>query len=241
MIEDTVAGFDGVCSKCGFVIHDSTDTTVPDWLGVGEADEENDDEEWMNVCRVRNATEQQLAQAFDKIEEIGDWTTVSVSLRGDAADIYCSAFLAGTTDGRDTATMTAACVRFASLQAENPVPAGRLSEMPEVDKQQFHLSYSALCDDLDRTPPTPQPTDYLPFLVKALSLNDKRMEASDRMLQSVTGNPSLVGKDPAGIAAAAFYLTEEEITQREVAEAAGVSTETVRQRVAQLRELVNND
>lgn len=239
-IDEAIEGFDGVCSECGFVIHESTNTKVPDLFGVGEASEDQEDEEWMAICRVRNATEQQLAQAFDILEDIGEYLELPATLRRDIAEIYCDAFLAETTDGRDTATVIAACVRLASLQNGRPIPTGRLRELSEVDEQQFRHSYNALCNDLNQTPPIPEPVDYLPFLARTLSLNDERVKANIRILEDVTGSPSLVGKDPGGVAAAASYLTGERKTQQEVAEACGVSTETVRQRVTQLRELLND-
>lgn len=86
----------------------------------------------------------------------------------------------------------------------------------------------------------PDPVDYLPFLGRILSVNDEQLNASSQILESVNGTPSLVGKDPGGVAAAALYLTGEKRTQSLVAEAGGVSTETVRQRAVQLKELIDD-
>lgn len=238
-LDESVGEFDGVCTECGFVIHDSTELSAPDWRVVDEDDAQPDDD-WLATCRVQNATEQRLAEAFDALEEFADRLTLPVGLRCDAADIYCEALLAGTTDGRDTTTMVAACVRLASLQAEKPIPANRLAEPPDIDSRQFHRSYSVLSDDLDQWPPTPKPVDYLPFLDRELAVDDERLQASVRMLEEVAGDPALVGKDPSGIAGAALYLTVDEQTQSSIADTIGVSTETIRHRVAQLRELVSD-
>jgi len=239
-IDGSIGEIDGVCTECGFVIHDSSDTTVPDCLVVDETNEGQEHKDWLKTYRVRNATEQRLAEAFNEFEEIGDRINLPVVLRREAADVYCEAFLTETTDGRDTPTLVAACVRLASLQTEKPIPSGRLTESSNIDPQQFHLSYSVLSDNLNRSPPMPEPVDYLPFLSMALSVDDQQLKAGMRVLEKVTGDLSLVGKDPGGIAAAALYLTGEERTQSDVAEAIGVSTETIRKRVAQLRERVDN-
>jgi transcription initiation factor TFIIIB Brf1 subunit/transcription initiation factor TFIIB len=68
-----------------------------------------------------------------------------------------------------------------------------------------------------------------------LSLTDTSRQEVAQFLESVTGKQAFVGKDPAGIAAGGVYVLLDEFTQGEVAEAVGVSTETVRRRVKQLR------
>lgn len=240
-IDTSINSFDGVCTECGFVIHDSTDTSPPDWLVVRQGEEDRPNEEdWLTHCRVQNATEQRLAQVFEDLETLTDRLSIPVAIRRDAADIYCEAFLAGTTDGRDTTTMIAACTRLASLQAERPIPTSRLSESSDIDSGQFHRSCSILRDELDRTPPAPKPVDYLAFLDDELTVNKEHLQACAQILEDIAGHQSLVGKDPGGIAAATLYLSEEELIQSDVADAIGVSTETVRTRVAQLRGLVSD-
>ncbi|NHN64381.1 hypothetical protein G9463_13895 [Haloarcula sp. JP-Z28] len=236
-IDASISSFDGVCTECGFVIHDGTDTSAPDWLVVRTKEDQPGGEDWLSTCRVQNATEQQLAKAFEGIEDLADRLNISVGLRRDAADVYCKAFLAGTTDGRETTTMIAACVRLASLQDNHPIPAGRLTETSDIDSGQFHRNCSTLRDELDQPLPVPEPADYLTFLDNEFTVDEKNLRASAQLLEDVTGSPSLVGKDPSGTAAAALYFGGEEFTQADVAEAVGVTTETVRNRVAQFREL----
>jgi len=233
-IDASIDSFDGVCTECGFVIHDSADPSAPDWLVVRNEETASGDEDWLVTCRVQNATEQRLAEAFEYLEDIADRLRIPAGLRRDAADIYCEAFLEET-DGRDTNTMVAACVRLASLQDNRPIPTGRLTESSDIDSGQFHRNCSVLCDELDHTSPTPEPADYLLFLDDEFTVDEDHLQASTDLLEDIASSSSLVGKDPSGIAAAALYVTGEELTQADVAEAVGVSTETVRNRVAQLR------
>lgn len=237
-IDVSISSFDGVCAECGFVIHDNTDMSAPDWLVVRNEEDQPSSEDWVSTCRVQNATEQQLVQAFEDLEDLANRLNVSAELRCDAAEVYCEAFLAGTTDGRDTTTMIAACVRLASLQGHHPIPSGRLTDASDINSKLFRRSFSTLCDEVDQTPPIPEPADYLAFLDSEFTVDEEKLQASSQLLNEVAGSSSLVGKDPSGIAAAALYLTEEESTQADVAEAVGISTETVRNRVAQLKELV---
>lgn len=239
-LDNSFDEFDYACMGCGFVIHDSTDTSAPDWKVIDESESQPDDADWLATCRVQNSTEQRLAEAFSDIEYLGSYLDLAVDFRRNAADIYCEAFLAETTDGRETTTLVAACVRLASLQAERPVPVGRLTSSLDIESRKFHRSYSALTDDLERTPPTPEPVDYLPFLEREFALEEAHLQASSRMLNDIADNSTFVGKDPSGIAAASIYVAGEELTQSSVAEAVGVSTETVRQRVSELRGLTTD-
>jgi len=209
-IDRSVADLDGVCTQCGYVLKDGSETTPPDWLVPNDQAEQSNHRSWAEVSTVRNATEEQLTQAFATLEEFGDSLSLEPGLRREAADVYCEAFLAKTTDGRDTDCVVAACVRLASLECDQPIPTGCIKELPSVNSKQFQLSYAALCEDLDRTPPMLEPIDYVPFLAGRLGLTEEQRRASIRRLEEVSGDPSLVGKDPAGIAAGALYLSSDE-------------------------------
>lgn len=240
-IDESVSGFDGVCGACGFVIHDETDPTPPDWQLAENNSGETQRDDWLTVCQVRDATEKQIAQAFAAIEDIARILDLPTELRQDSADLYCEAFRSKTTDGRDTTSFVAACVRLASLQSEKPIPTSRLMEIEDAESKKFRLSYDALREELELNPPTPTPEDYIWFLNKALDLDESEITGTDQSFGAVTGDDSLVGKDPKGIAAAVVYLTGEDYTQAAVAEAVGVSTETIRLRANQLQELLSND
>lgn len=240
-IDESIEDFAGVCIYCGFVVHDPADTTTPEWIQSPEEGEEQTREDWLTVCRVRNSTEQQLARAFAALEDIGKSLYLDADLRQEAAAVYCDAFVAGTTDGRDTNCVIAACARLASLSASQPIPPGRLSELSAVDPRKYRLSQAALQDDLGLNPVPPTPEDYVQFLAGELDLDRPVLDVTESTLQQIGGHSPLVGKDPVGITAAAVYLAAENKTQSEVADAGGISTETIRQRVNELRSLVSDD
>jgi len=240
-IDESIEDFAGVCTECGFVVHDPADTTLPEWIQSREEVEEQADEDWLTVCRVRNSTEQQLARAFAALEDIGNALCLDSDLRQEVAAVYCDAFVAGTTDGRDTMCIIAACARLASLSASQPIPPGRLSKLPAVDRTKYRLSQAAIQSDLELSQTLPTPEDYVHFLAVELDLEGLVLEVIESTLEQIEGHSALVGKDPVGITAAAIYLAAENKTQSEVADAGGISAETIRQRVNQLHILVNDD
>lgn len=241
-VDKSIESFEGVCESCGFVIREDRNPVSLDWE-VGKQTfrkPEEMEEEWLSTCRVRNATEQQLAEAFNELENFINQIGLQDEIRERAVDLYCDAFRAELTDGRKTSCVVAACLRLASRRVGRPIPKSRLTEFSSVDETKFHSSDLALCDELDINPRLPTPKEFLPLLQTQLELAEEVWEAAERILTTVEGHQSFVGKDPAGVAAGAVYLSQEENTQWDVAKAVGLSTETVRQRIKQLREVVDD-
>lgn len=239
-IDYSIEEFDGVCDSCGFVLRAETNSVRLEWEITNGTFLRSEKRDWLSECRVRNATEQQLAEAFNELEDFADKLCLSDKLRKTTVDIYCNAFRAGLTDGRKTPCFVAACLRLASRQVNRPIPTSRLTGFPNVDSAKFHRSDLVLRDELELESLSPKPVEYGPFLRNQLGLRDEIWEETRRFLNSVEGQQELVGKDPAGIAAGAVYLSQEQSTQQDVAEAVGLSTETIRQRIKQIQEEVDD-
>ena len=236
-IDETIDGFDRVCEDCGYVITPDQKPVSLDWE-ITEGEFREPAKDWMAECRVRNGTEQQLAKAFDSVEEITEQLKSPKNVRKETVDVYCDAFRRGITDGRDPNCLVAACLHIASRQADYPIPINRLSELSVVDSDKLHRSHVALYDELEIEPYTPKPSDYMDFLQSELEFSSSIRNQIEQMLEVIEGNQTLVGKNPAGIAAAAAYRSHDDYTQLQVAESVGLSTETIRQRVVDLREIL---
>lgn len=239
-VDDSIEAFEGVCEECGFVIREDIDSVALEWQITNETFEQPADTDWLSECKVRNATEQQLAEAFKEVEEFTDQLGLQNEIREATVDLYCDAFRAGLTDGRETSCVVAACLRLASRKVNTPIPKNRLTEFSDVGKTRLHRSDFVLCDELDVEPYLPTPKEYIPFLQVQLELADEVWKRAERILTTVEGNQSIVGKNPAGVVAGAVYLSQDEYTQSEVAKASGLATETVRQRIKQLREMADD-
>jgi len=91
--------------------------------------------------------------------------------------------------------------------------------------------------------PVPDPLNYVPKLITTLELPGVMQTKVFEVLQMAKDHEGLItGRDPRGLAAGAIYiasiLTENRVTQREIAAAAGVTEVTVRNRYKELvREL----
>ena len=233
--ETDVYGLTGICLECGFVLQADSDP-IPEWAMPDADSSSGSREDWATFCRVENATEQQLAEAFGEIETIATQFELPTDLREKTADIYGRAFRAEATDGRDTASMIAACLRTASLQATKPIPTGRLTEQTAVDPSIFRQCRSVLHSDLEITAPPVEPVSYLWFLQQMLSVPPQAVETTTDLLESTSDLDAFVGKDPAGVAGAGLYNVADSFTQQTIADTVGVSAETIRLRSADLQQ-----
>lgn len=236
-IDRSIDEVDGICGSCGFVVGQEHDTVSLDWEIANGEFQRPEEDEWISECRIRNATEKQLMQAIEILEAISDELRLSDQIRHEAVDVYCDAFRGQVTDGRVTACVVAVALCVASRRIGQPIPTSRLIQFENVDEKKYNSSHLTLCDALEVDLQTPSARDYVPYLCQQLELTDDNQESVTTLLDAVADRQSFVGKDPAGIAAAGVYLLEQEHTQQEVAEAVGLSTETIRLRVQDLREV----
>jgi transcription initiation factor TFIIB len=226
-----------VCTDCGYVIQQDHDEDVS-IRDPSNADTQSITEEtWVETYRVENATQQRLAEAFDQLEAISNPIDVPADLRSEAADIYCEAFKRKLTDGREASVTITVCLRIASLRREIPIPIDVLIDLATISRSAFTTCYSDIATELDVEQDPPSPADYLSFLEMVLDLDQKMINDAQRRLEIVTAETSVTGKNPAGFAAAAVYMVADGRTQADMSEAVGVSTETIRQRVGQFREV----
>jgi len=239
-IDKSIEPFQGVCESCGFVLREDGNSASLEWEVGEDPFQRNDEADWLSECRIRNATEQQLAEAFKEVEEFVGGLGLPDEFRESTVDLYCDAFRSELTDGRDTSCVVAACFRLGSVQIGKPVPRGRIIEFDSVDQSKFQKSHTILCSELELGSKIPEPKEYLPFLQHRLGIPERAWTDTESILSAATGEQSLIGKDPAGIAAGAVYLACEGQRQCDVAKEVGLSTETVRHRIKQLREVIRN-
>jgi transcription initiation factor TFIIB len=238
-LEADVYGFDGLCQACGFVIQDTnTQDELPDWVGGTESTAPAKHTSWQEHCQVTNATEAQLADAFGLIEEFSDHLPLPTDQRAAAAEAYGRAFRAELTDGRATEDMIAACLRVGSVQNDMPIPTGRLTALESVSKTTFRACRQDIQSELEYPTVAVSPAKYRWLFEAELDVAASTLSEAQSFLESISDETVLVGKSPAGIAAAGLYWTADDITQQAVADVAGVTTETIRLRVTDFEEVV---
>lgn len=225
-----------VCSDCGLVI--GTDADIPTSQGDMSDSGSMESESWNEYYSVTNSTEQQVADALQHIETLGEELYLSTKSRKLIAEVYADAACENATDGRPSIITVAAALCIGSRESESPRPGERVAEVADIDERQLRQTIRTFQEELNRGFTEVSPAMYVSYMCKEGGLSKKVGEEAARLIKRYEASNSQAGTHPAGIAAAAIYcVPEATVTQREIAAVAGITKETVRVRLNELREV----
>ena len=198
---------------------------------------------WNKRMRVSNAGERNLAFALSELERLSSRLTIPRSVREEAAMIYRNAARQKLIRGRSIESMVAASLYTACRRCSIPRTLEEISEASKVSKKQLGKNYRFVCRKLKIKLQPTSPADYIPRFSSHLGVSCSVETKALEILQIADKKGLNSGKGPNGIAAASIYLASilvgERKTQREVAEAAGVTEVTIRNRCRDLNESIN--
>ena len=160
----------------------------------------------------------------------------------DAALIYRKASIRGLVKGRSMDSMLAAVIYAACRRTHTSRNLSEIAEYFKLKEKEVGRSFRFLFKELGIKIPPPRPTDFVSRICAQLNLSDKLTARSLQILKIAKERGVTMGKEPSGVAAAAVYLACQEAneprTQRELANIAGVTEVTVRNRFKELLEKV---
>ena len=159
-----------------------------------------------------------------------------------AFEIYLRKFDGKSLKARSLAAVAAAsvCIACRELDIARP-PNEVVARQIGVNKKQLRHYYRLLLGN--EAPSTIQaPANYVSQISSKASLGGPVERAAIEILARVKGHPSLVGKRPTSIAAAALYIASmrggARTTQLRLAYAAGVTPITIRKRALEITEIL---
>ena len=224
-----------VCSECGFVVGGE----IPPESGTDAGNESSGVNSWTEYYSVSNATEEQVASAFELLEQIGDELLLSTEIKRQTAEVYKSFAIENLTDGRSTRSVLGVSVCLGSRNAGASRPSERVAQALEVDADSLRRLIRVMQRDLDQEYQTASPTSYIPFLCRDQNLGDEIEHEATHLIERYVASGQISGKSPAGIAGAGVYLVAGgALTQRGIADVVGVTKETIRVRVSEIRGLL---
>ena len=161
----------------------------------------------------------------------------------DAAKIYRDAAKNKLIRGRSIDGMVAASLYTACRRYGVPRTLDEISGASNISKKQLGKNYRFLRRELKIKMEPTSPTDYISRFASKLGLSGvieaKAVEIINLAIKEGLGS----GKGPAGVAAAALYVASlllgERKTQSEIANVAGVTEVTIRNRYKELSEKVD--
>ena len=194
---------------------------------------------WQIRSRVHSSTDRNLAQAMSELERLSSKVNISPPIREKAALVYRKALDRGLVRGRSINAISAAALYAACRKSGSPKALREIAEASLVDKKDVARCYRLLLQELEFHMPVSDPLTYVSKIAEKNGVTGKTQGAAITILRNAKQQRFSAGKDPMGMAAAALYIAclqnGEKITQKDIAEAAGVTEVTVRNRYKTLK------
>ncbi len=194
---------------------------------------------WQIRSRVHSSVDRNLAQAMAELDRLSDKLYIPAPIKEKAAVVYRKALDKGLVRGRSIAAIAAASLYAACRNSETPRTLREIAEASLVDKKDVARCYRLLLRELEITMPIADPMTYLSKIAERTGISGQTQGLAIKILRDARKKRAASGKDPMGLAAAALYIAclqnNEKKTQKDIAEAAGVTEVTVRNRYKSLK------
>jgi transcription initiation factor TFIIB len=198
---------------------------------------------WQIRSRVHSSIDRNLAQAMAELDRLSDKVYIPPPIKEKAAVTYRKALDKGLVRGRSIAAIAAAALYAACRGSGTPRTLREIAEASLVDKKDVARCYRLLLRELEVHMPIADPLTYVSKIAERTGISGKTQGLAIQILRDARKRRAAAGKDPMGLAAAALYIAclqnNEKKTQKDIAEAAGVTEVTVRNRYKTLKKQLN--
>jgi transcription initiation factor TFIIB len=194
---------------------------------------------WQIRSRVHSSIDRNLAQAMAELDRLSDKVYIPPPIKEKAAVTYRKALDKGLVRGRSIAAIAAAALYAACRGTGTPRTLREIAEASLVDKKDVARCYRLLLRELEVHMPIADPLTYVSKIAERTGISGRTQGLAIQILREARRKRAAAGKDPMGLAAAALYIAclqnNEKKTQKDIAEAAGVTEVTVRNRYKTLK------
>ena len=195
---------------------------------------------WQRRIRVSNATERNLAFALSELDRMASAMGLPRNVRETAAMIYRKAVNKNLIRGRSIEGVVAASLYAACRQCDVPRTLDEVANASRVGRKEIGRTYRFMTRELKLKLMPTRPQDYVSRFCSELKLSGEAQAKATDILKDASKKELTSGRGPTGVAAAAIYISSilcnERRTQREVADVAGVTEVTIRNRYKELTE-----
>jgi transcription initiation factor TFIIB len=219
-------------------------TNVGEISDIYKLDSNQDTRKYLRIRqwqeRVSTSIERNLRQAMAELRKVSSFLDLPSVVREEAARVYNFVLQRGLVRGRSMESVIASCIYAACRSYNIPRTLDEISIASEVERKEIGRTYRFIIRRLGIKPTPSSPRDYISRFGSTLHLSPKVQHEAHVVLQRKEISELMSGRGPAGISAAALYvaalLNDEKRTQREVADVAGITEVTIRNRYKELLE-----
>jgi transcription initiation factor TFIIB len=194
---------------------------------------------WDSRSPAFGSHERNLAVAMTELEKMAAKLGVSDAVKERAAYIYRKALDRGLLRGRSIIGISAASLYAAFRDTGTPRTLKDIAAVNNIDRKSVARDYRILLREMDLSMPVADAAKNVTRIASKVGFSEKVARKAVDIVRLTEEKEISAGKAPMGLAASALYLAgviEGEVrTQKEIAEAAGVTEVTVRNRYKGLR------
>jgi transcription initiation factor TFIIB len=180
---------------------------------------------------------------MSELDRLAGKVNISPPIKEKAAVVYRKALDKGLVRGRSISAIAAAALYVACRKSGTSRTLREIAEASLVNKKDVARCYRLLLQELNFHMPIADPLTYVSKIAEKNGITGKTQGTAIQILREARLKRFAAGKDPMGMAAAALYIAclqnGERITQKDIAEASGVTEVTVRNRYKALKKQLN--
>jgi transcription initiation factor TFIIB len=198
---------------------------------------------WDSRIQVYSPADRNLRQAFGMLERVKDKLGLSATIIEKTAYIYRKAQERGLVRGRTIRSVMAAAIYITCREMAMSRTLNDVAFLNNIKRKGLARTIRLLILELDIKIPILDPIKSVVRVANKVNLSEKTKRQAMTIMHNVTKSGISAGKDPMGLAGSVLYLSSknsgENITQMDIAEAAGVTEVTIRNRFKDLRNRID--
>lgn len=194
---------------------------------------------WHKRVSIATSMERNLVIALAELDRVASSLGLPENIKESAALLYRKAVKAELIRGRLIESVVAAVIYAICRMRGIPRTLDEISKASGIEKKEIGRAYRFLKNELTMDVPLTDPSQYVPKFSTALKLGGQVQEEAIKLIKKSLKKGLISGRGPTGVAAAALYIASamygEKRTQKEVADVAGVTEVTIRNRYRELK------
>ncbi len=194
---------------------------------------------WHKRVSIATSMERNLVIALAELDRVASSLGLPENIKESAALLYRKAVKEELIRGRLIESVVAAVIYAICRIQGIPRTLDEISRASGIEKKEIGRAYRFLKTELDVDVPLTDPAQYVPKFATALKLGGDVQQEAVKLIKKALRKGLISGRGPTGVAAAALYIASamhgEKKTQKEVADVAGVTEVTIRNRYRELK------
>ena len=199
---------------------------------------------WNTRTQHHSSTDRNLVLAFNDLGILRDKLCLSNTAVEKTGYIYRKALARGLVRGRSIAALLTASIYLACREMGIPWTIKDIAEASNIKQKHLAKVYRILVSEFGYKVPLSDPMKCIAKVANKANLTENTKRQAIRIMNQVREKQILsAGKDPMGLAATVLYVSclknGEDKTQNQMAQAAGVTEVTIRNRLKDIRDKLN--